>query len=179
MKMDRRKFLKFSMCAGPASLLVGCQAGRDDSPELIEELNAAAAEPVLNLDGLTEEVIIDSIQLLKSEGEYFIRVRSKDGAEGISLHNGRAPVLAPVLTSHVIPYFIGKDARNIEEHLWELYRYQSNYKLQGLAFWSTQAWVEFAILDMLGRIAGKSYGEMLGGIIRKEVPFYVASGRRE
>jgi len=39
--------------------------------------------------------------------------------------------------------------------------------------------VEFAILDMLGRIAGKSIGQLLGGVIRRKVPFYVASGRRD
>jgi L-alanine-DL-glutamate epimerase-like enolase superfamily enzyme len=41
------------------------------------------------------------------------------------------------------------------------------------------AWVEFAILDMLGRIAGKSLGELLGGVIRREVAYYIASGRRD
>jgi L-alanine-DL-glutamate epimerase-like enolase superfamily enzyme len=41
------------------------------------------------------------------------------------------------------------------------------------------AWVEFALLDMMGRIAGKSMGEMLGGIVRREVAFYAASGRRD
>ena len=65
------------------------------------------------------------------------------------------------------------------ELLFELYRHRSNYKLQGLAFWSPQAWVEFAILDMLGRIAGKSMGDLMGGVIRKEIDFYVASGRRD
>ena len=65
------------------------------------------------------------------------------------------------------------------ELLFELYRYRSNYKLQGLAFWSAQAWVEFAILDMLGRMTGKSMGELMGGVIRKEIDFYVASGRRD
>ena len=42
-----------------------------------------------------------------------------------------------------------------------------------------QAWVEFAILDMLGRMTGKSMGELMGGVIRKEIDFYVASGRRD
>lgn len=32
---------------------------------------------------------------------------------------------------------------------------------------------------MLGRVAGKSIGALLGGVIRTEVPFYVASGRRD
>ena len=41
------------------------------------------------------------------------------------------------------------------------------------------AWVEFALLDMLGRIAGESLGKLLGGVVRPSVPFYVASGRRD
>ena len=60
-----------------------------------------------------------------------------------------------------------------------MYRYRSNYKLQGLAFWSPLAWLEMAILDMLGRIANCSIGELLGEVVRREVPFYVASGRRD
>src|SRR5690606_15852850 len=60
-----------------------------------------------------------------------------------------------------------------------VYRHNSNYKLQGLAFWCPVAWVEFAILDMLGRIAGKAIGELFGPVLRTEVDFYVASGRRD
>lgn len=36
-----------------------------------------------------------------------------------------------------------------------------------------------SIISRLGRIAGKSLGELLGGRVRNEVPFYVASGRRD
>ncbi len=39
--------------------------------------------------------------------------------------------------------------------------------------------VEFAILDMLGRMTNQSLGELLGGVVRTSVPFYVASGRRD
>ena len=145
-----------------------------------EELDKAAALPVLKLDGLTSPVVIDSIRLLKKGKEFLIHVRSKDGAEGISfVEASRANVLAPILKRNVIPFFIGKDARDLENLLWELYRWNSNYKMYGLAFWSPQAWVEFAILDMLGRIAGKPMGALLGDIVRSEVPFYVASGRRD
>jgi L-alanine-DL-glutamate epimerase-like enolase superfamily enzyme len=59
-----------------------------------------------------------------------------------------------------------------------VYRYESNYKLSGIAFWSCVAWVEFSILDLLGKIALKPVGELLGGVIRKEVPIYTASGNR-
>jgi len=78
----------------------------------------------------------------------------------------------------VAPFFVGKDARKIESLLPELYRWQSNYKLQGLAFWVCVAAAEMAILDMLGQIAGKSIGEMFGGVKRKDIAMYRASGNR-
>jgi L-alanine-DL-glutamate epimerase-like enolase superfamily enzyme len=124
-------------------------------------------------------VIIESIELLRKGREHFLRVRSQDGAEGISVDNGRADVLHPILNRLIIPYFIGKDARDLEEHLFAVYRDRDNYKFQGLALWCPVALVEFAILDLLGRIAGKSIAELLGGVIRSSVPFYVASGRRD
>jgi L-alanine-DL-glutamate epimerase-like enolase superfamily enzyme len=144
------------------------------------DLDRAAAAPILKLDGIKSPVIIDSIRLLKRDREYFVHVRSKDGAEGISLTNPpRADYLDKILKQLVNPFFAGKDARDLENLLWELYRWQDNYKLYGIALWSPQAWVEFAILDMLGRIAGKPIGALLGDIVRQDVPIYVASGRRD
>ena len=143
------------------------------------DLDVAVAKPVLDLSGLDTPLIIDSIRLLENGGEQFIHVRTKDGAEGVSLTNGRR-YLGPILRDLVIPFLLGKDARKLEsELLFELYRYRSNYKLQGLALWSVQAWVEFALLDLMGRACGKSIGDLLGGRIRDEIDFYVASGRRD
>jgi len=143
-------------------------------------LERAAAQPVLRTDGLRSPVPIESVRLLKKDNEHFVHVRSKDGAEGISLANpGRANYLDKMAKQLVMPFFVGKDARDLENLLWELYRSGDNYKLQGLAFWSVQAWVEFAILDMLGRVARKPMGALLGDIVRKEVACYVASGRRD
>ncbi len=131
------------------------------------------------LTGNHEILIIESIQLLRKGRDYFVRVRSQDGAEGVSVDNGRADVIHPILHQLVIPYFIGKDARDLEEHLFGVYRYKDNYKLQGLALWCPVALVEFAVLDLLGRLTGKSLGELLGNIVRTRVPFYIASGRRD
>jgi L-alanine-DL-glutamate epimerase-like enolase superfamily enzyme len=177
MKFTRRNFLGITAGAGALPLLGRPAFGQ--GPIEVEVLEEAAAAPVLNVAGLNEPVIIESIQLLRKGREHLIRVRSRDGAEGVALDNGRAGLLYPILQQSVIPYFIGKDARALEEHLFGVYRFRSNYKLQGLAFWCPVAWVEFAILDLLGRIAGKSVGEMLGGVIRERVPFYIASGRRD
>ncbi|UCC96341.1 MAG: mandelate racemase/muconate lactonizing enzyme family protein [Phycisphaerales bacterium] len=145
----------------------------------MEELDKAAEKPVVQLDGLNSPLIIQSIELLQKGRDCFVHVRTKDGAEGLAVTNGREQVLHPILNRLVIPYFIGKDARDLETHLFEVYRYRSNYKLQGLALWCPVAWVEFALLDMMGRITGKSLGQLLGGVVRREVPFYIASGRRD
>lgn len=175
MRIQRRRFL----AASAAISLAGCASAPAGGPTG-EELDQAAARPVLKRDGLTSPVIIDSIRLLRSGREHFVHVRAKDGAEGISLPNPPRPeYLDRILNELVIPFFLGKDARELEHLLWEFYRYRSNYKLQGLALWSPQAWVELAILDMLGRIAGKPIGGLLGDLVRRETPVYVASGRRD
>ncbi len=177
MSWNRRHFLGLSG-AGIVSCVAGKKALAAGPQVSMEALEKAAAERVLDPGLFRSPVIIDSIELLRRGKEYLVHVRSKDGAEGVSLTNGR-DYLHPILHQLVIPYFIGKDCRDLEEHLFQVYRYQSNYKLQGLALWSPVAWVEMAILDMLGRIAGKSLGELLGGVVRREVPYYVASERRD
>src|SRR5262245_49348874 len=184
MELNRRRFLVGAVGTGVAGLSPGSLQGKTKNgnsgrPD-VRELDKAAALPVLRIDELKSPVIIESIKLLKKERDYFVRVRSKDGAEGISLTNPpREEYLDKILTQLVIPFFIGKDARDLENLLWELYRWKDNYKLYGLALWSPQAWVEFAILDMLGRIAGQPMGALLGEILRQDVAIYVASGRRD
>jgi L-alanine-DL-glutamate epimerase-like enolase superfamily enzyme len=179
MKTNRRKFLGTTVAAGALSMLPARSATVVESHVSDSELEHAAAQPVLQIGGLKDPVIIESIELLRQGRNHFVRVRSKDGAEGISVDDGRMDVLHPILNRLVIPYFVGKDARDLEEHLFQAYRYQSNYKLQGLALWAPMALVEFAILDLFGRMLKKPMGQLLGGIVRNTMPFYVASGRRD
>jgi L-alanine-DL-glutamate epimerase-like enolase superfamily enzyme len=185
MNMNRRKFLAGATGSGAAALAGGLARASEALEEKtrvvsLEELDRRASAPVLKLDRVKSPIVIDSIRLLKKGDDFLVHVRSKDGAEGVSLTDPpRANYLSQILKQLVIPVFIGKDARDLENLLWELYRWQSNYKLYGLAFWCPQSWVEFAILDMLGRVAGSPMGALLGNIHRTEVPFYVASGRRD
>jgi L-alanine-DL-glutamate epimerase-like enolase superfamily enzyme len=187
MTPTRRRFIAGAFGAGAAGLTgasaaAARQAARPAgrSGPGFHDLDQAAARPVLKLDGFTSPIIVESMRLLKKGSEYFVHVRSKDGAEGVSVVNPpRGEYLDKIAKQLVLPFFVGKDARDLENHLWELYRWNDNYKLQGLALWSPQAWAEFAILDMLGRIAQKPMGALLGDIVRKEVACYVASGRRD
>ncbi len=185
MPIDRRGFLGRALGAGA----IGVRSGPTEPPRAetatpggpaLTDLDRAAAAPVLRREGLKSPVIVDSLRLLRKDGEHFVHVRSRDGAEGASVVNPpRADYLDKILKQLVMPFFMGKDARDLEDLLWELYRWKDNYKLYGLAFWCPQAWVELAILDMLGRIAGRSMGALLGDVVRREVAVYVASGRRD
>src|SRR5579872_2923891 len=178
MRTTRRQFLSSTAGAGALAAFTP-RATAAENKVTDAALEAAARQPVLQIPQLKSPVVIESVELLRKGNHHFVRVRSTDGAEGISVDDGRMDVLHPILNRLIIPYFKGKDARQLEEHLFEVYRYQSNYKLLGLALWAPVALVEFAILDMLGRIAGKPIGQLLGTIVRDTMPFYVASGRRD
>ena len=146
----------------------------------MEDLAKVAAQPVLKRELFKSPVTIKSLELLSAHKDYFVRVRSTDGAEGIAVCNPpRADYLDRILKNLVFPPFLNKDARDLENVMWEAYRHGDNYKLYGIAFWSPMAWVEMAILDMLGRIANQPIGNLIGDVRRKDIAVYVASGRRD
>lgn len=143
------------------------------------KLAAAMNAPVLKKELFKEPVIIESIELLKSGKHYLIRARAKNGAEGLAGgHDSVMAVTWPILLERIIPYFIGQDARELEALIHGVYLHASNYKWQGLPFWVNVAGVELALLDLLGRIAGKPIGELLGRVERRKIPVYRASGNR-
>jgi L-alanine-DL-glutamate epimerase-like enolase superfamily enzyme len=98
---------------------------------------------------------------------------------GISVgNNAQLESVWPIFTVRLQPFFPGKDARDLEKLLDEVYVYKSNYKLQNLAMWVPLATIEFAILDLLGRIAGKSFGELIGEIYNPKIAVYQANNFR-
>ena len=117
--------------------------------------------------------------MLRDGTKFLVRVRSGDGAESVTVpNNSRLLDVYPMFLKRVVPFFLGKDARDLESLLWEVYRDQSNYKFQGLAFWVCVATVEMALLDLMGQISGKPIGELLGGVRRRDIGVYRASGNR-
>ena len=178
MSYKRRDFLKASLTTGIVSSL-GLTSAAADSMRDDDALIKAAETPVLQLEYLPHPVIIESIELLKSGKFFIVRARSKDGVVGIALPNEKIGFLYPMLLQQVIPFFIGKDARNLEALLDGVYVYDSNYKMQGLPFWCCVAWVEFCLLDLLGKTAQKHVSTLFGGKVRDRIPIYVASGNRE
>ena len=150
----------------------------DYRPVTAEQLDRILAAPVLNLEGLDDPVIIDKIELLFNCGLYFVRVTSKDGLTGISVSNDRIQFSYPILGQLIAPYFIGKDARDIETLLEEVYVHKSNYKLAGIPYYSCLSALELSILDMLAKAKGVPLGRLFGERIHDHTSIYVASGNR-
>ncbi|MHC4464876.1 MAG: hypothetical protein ACYS30_26115 [Planctomycetota bacterium] len=104
MHLNRRHFLELTAGTGMLPILQGCQSTLNKPQSVshgsgvtLEKLEKAAGAPILHLDGLNSPLLIESIELLQKEREYFVRVRSKDGAEGMSATNSRAAYLYPIL----------------------------------------------------------------------------------
>jgi L-alanine-DL-glutamate epimerase-like enolase superfamily enzyme len=179
MTMPRRAFLHTA--AGVAALPAFANRDRADEDRRTtpDRLREVAAAPVLRIEGLEKPVTIEAMHLLRNRREFLVRVRSKDGLEGISVANSMHMIHTyPIFLNRVAPFFVGKDARELEPLLWELYRHNDNYKYQGLAFWVCVAAAEFAVLDLLGKRLGKPVGELLGGVQRRDIAVYRASGTR-
>ena len=175
MKISRRQWMKLTGSAAFASLfplsLYAFSEAENDQP-LIRDLES----PMFNLHGqLSDPVIIESVELLRNRSNYFVRTRSTDGAIGLTGTKQLTEFL-PIFQQFVAPHFIGKDARDIESLVDSVYLV--NYKIAGLALWCPVAYIEQSLLDMLGKIAGKPVGALLGGIIRDEMPIYLSGSDR-
>lgn len=126
----------------------------------------------------TTAVTITAIEVLRIRETLVLRARA-DGVDGYAFANSRLALLLPILQQLVIPYFVGKDARELAALVDGVYAHQSNYKLAGLAFWNAVSHVEFALLDLLGKLTKQSIGELFGPILRTEIPVYLSSMRRD
>lgn len=189
MKTNRRHFLATAAASAAAlpSQVAGqfLNAPRHGLPGTLEEryarLDSILKEPVFKRELFPEPVVIESVELLHLEHQYLCRVRSSDGHEGISVSNAEQMAsLYPIFFRRIAPFFIGKDARDIEKLIPAVTVYQSNYKAQGLAIWVPIATLEFAILDMMGKLANRSIGLLISDkIYNTAISVYQANGERD
>ncbi|HPN33370.1 MAG TPA: mandelate racemase/muconate lactonizing enzyme family protein [bacterium] len=171
--------MKTSFAAGALLSIPAAAGPRTGQKAAVEKLDAAAQLPVLKKELFNAPVIIQSLELLHHEGNYLLRAKSRDGVVGYSVsNNAHMQYLYPILQQKVMPFFIGKDARDLDELIEGVYVNDSNYKLQGLAFWVCVATVEFALLDVLGHIAGKPIGALIGKIEHPQIAVYRANNYR-
>lgn len=178
MPIDRRHFLKASGLGALGSTLTlnSCMASAQGDYSGLDEV---IARPVLKRELFPDPVVVERLELLELDDNFICRIISTDGAQGISVSNNMQMVcLYPIFTRRLQPFFIGKDLRDWETLLEQVYVYQSNYKLQNLALWVPLATIEFAVLDLLGKIAGKSIGSLIGTVHHPDIAVYQANNFR-
>ena len=133
MEINRRNFLKTASAAGMAAVMPHNHGMNMPESIVLNQLDEAAGRPVLNTALFTSPVIIDTLELLRYRNNFLCRVRSRDGAQGISVsNNDQMRSLYPMFTQRLRSFFTGKNAVDLEKLINEVYVSQSNYKHQGL-----------------------------------------------
>ena len=192
MKLNRRRFVSTCVGGGLAPLPVSAHgahplmSGFSPAGPASSELNSRyyrldeiLKRPVLKKDLFAAPVIIEKLELLRLNNSFLCRVRSRDGAEGMSVGHSGLRTLFPIFLENLQPFFLGKDARELDLILEKIYIFGFNFRYNGIALGLPLATIEFAVLDMLGRIANKPVGQLIGEIHNPEVGVYVATEWRE
>jgi len=182
MNLDRRRFLSTSLMAGAGATVLpafSASANADSVNDNYAKLDEVIGASGFRCELFKEPVIIESVELLRSGRSFICRVRSKDGAEGVAESHNTMSVLYPIFLNRVQNVFVGQDARRLDELLDKALEFSFNYRFGGVGIGIPLATMEFAILDMMGRIAGKTVGELVGEIHNTHIPVYQATEWRE
>jgi L-alanine-DL-glutamate epimerase-like enolase superfamily enzyme len=183
--MKRRQFITKTAAGGilaasiPFSSFGNSLITNDNLSERYQKLDEILKQPVLKKELFKDPVVIETLELLHYNNRYLCRVRSKDGAEGISVAHNDISFMVPIFLRKLQPFFIGQDARELDLILEKVYNYQFNFRYNGISLGIPLATIEFAILDMLGKIAGLPMGQLIGELHNKEVGVYAATEFRE
>jgi L-alanine-DL-glutamate epimerase-like enolase superfamily enzyme len=182
MKLNRRGFLKHGSFASFAFIpSISCNLfNRNDSVlDVFSEIDKVLLKPVIDKTSIKESIIIQSLELKRYKNNFICEVISTRGQKGISVGNSdKLQSLWPIFYKRLQPFIIGKDARDLENILESIYVYKSNYKLQNLALWVPWATIEFAILDLIGKVEDKSIGKIIGEIYNPKISVYRANNFR-
>jgi len=175
----RRRFVKLAGLASSAAVLPGCLPKAPPSTADPAVLKEARERPVLQRSLFPDPILLENIELLRRDDQFFVQVRSRDGGTGLALTNRRLMnSVYPLFLNRVAPFFEGKDARDLETLIDGVFVHDLNYKWQGLALWVCVAWLELAVLDLMGKHVDRSAGELFGPRLRERSPIYYANGNR-
>jgi len=179
MGTTRRKFLATARLIGGSAVILplsSCSSTLNTKilPADYSALDKTLQIPVLKRELFPIPVIIETLELLRDRNNFICRVRSNDGAEGISLgHPFISKEGYPMFMNLLRPIFLGKDARDLDMLITNAA--ERNVKRQGIPLCVQIAIIEFAIFDMLGNIANKSIGQLIGDIHNPEVAIYLGT----
>jgi L-alanine-DL-glutamate epimerase-like enolase superfamily enzyme len=177
MKIDRRNFLASAALVGGATSILGLtscsrRSGTRRPRTDYTVLDEVLQRPVLKRELFPDPVIIESLELLRDRDNCLYRVRSTEGAEGLSVgHPFIAKVSYPMVPKVLARHFVGQDARDLDRLIFNAH--ERNIKRQGIPLCVHVAAIEFAILDLLGTMAGKPAGLLIGDLVNPEVSIYL------
>ena len=120
MGTTRRKFIATAgFIGGSAAILPFSACSRSNKEQTsypdYSTFDEIIKQPVLKRELFPTPVIIETLELLKDRNNFICRVRSKDGAEGISLgHPFISKEGYPMFMNLLQPMFLDKDARDLD-----------------------------------------------------------------
>ena len=125
-------------------------------------------------------VIIESLELLRHGDSFLCRVRSRDGATGLSVGHSGLKVLYPLFVHNLQPFFIGKDARDLDLLLEKVFVYNFNFRYNGICHRHAARHDRVRHPRPAGtHRRGSPSAELIGDIHHPEVSVYQATEYRE
>ena len=179
MKSNRRRFLKTTLSAG--LLAAATRVGRAGESKLIPvvELDRVLSEPVLKLDFVKSPVNVESLELLRNGKAYLLRARSSEGVEAITVPNPtRMAETYPIFLKHIAPVFLKRTRGNSKRCYGMSIAIIVITSYKGLALWVGVAAVEMALLELMGQTVRRPVADFFGGVLKRDIPVYYASGNR-
>ncbi len=181
---NRRNFIKSTSLlavSGAAFSSAACQS-TEKTIETIGNTEHPSHYPEHILDihkFISQPVMIKSIEVFEAVGEKFIVATSEEGQRGITLLNFRMDFFMPIMQKLLIPFFLNRDARDIEQIMDDIQHQRVVYKYSGIPLFNALGHIEISIMDLLGKVAGVPAGTFFGKMIRSELPMYCSSLTRE
>jgi L-alanine-DL-glutamate epimerase-like enolase superfamily enzyme len=182
MKTNRRNFISTAMAGGMAATTIplsSCKpvpdtaAAGKDLKSRYAVLDEILMKPVFRKEIFPDPVVIESVELLKDRRNFLCRVRSADGAEGLSVGHPNISWQSWPVMSRFISQFTGEDARDLDDLIFRAS--EPGAKSCGVPERVQIATLELAVLDMMGNIAERPVGELIGEIHNPEIAVYQGS----
>lgn len=172
-RINRRGWLSKSVLTGTLAASLGV------TPRIGRAVDIPGSEPMLALkQRFQSPVNIAAVDQLRVGKSIWFRVTSENGATGYCPGNDRLEVTIEMAKRLVIPFFVGKDARDIESLVDGVYTVRDSrgsvYKYAGMPFWNIVGHLEVAVFDMLARKAGVPVNQLLGQLRRSDIPVYIS-----
>ena len=112
METNRRQFIGTALAGGLAAALPLSSRGSETAKPVpgainpnYKRLDEILKQPVFRREYFPNPVIIETLELLRFKDSFICRVRSKDGAEGISVgHAGQLRSQYPIFTNLLQPF---------------------------------------------------------------------------